>query len=24
VVSFRYTIGPEIPEAKWASDRLWQ
>ena len=24
VVSFRYTIGPEIPEAKWAFDRLWQ
>jgi hypothetical protein len=24
VVSFRYTIGPEIPEAKWVSDRLWQ
>lgn len=24
VVSFRYTIGPEIPETKWASDGLWQ
>jgi hypothetical protein len=24
VVSFHYTIGPEIPEAKWASDGLWQ
>jgi len=24
VVAFRYTIGPVIPEAKWASDRLWQ
>ncbi len=24
VVSFRYTVGPEIPEAKWASDGLWQ
>ena len=24
VESFRYTIGPEIPEAKWASDGLWQ
>lgn len=24
VVSFRYTIGPEIPATKWASDRLWQ
>jgi len=24
VVSFHYTIGPEIPETKWASDGLWQ
>jgi len=24
VVTFRYTIGPEIPETKWASDGLWQ
>lgn len=24
VVSFHYTIGPEIPEAKWAADGLWQ
>jgi hypothetical protein len=24
VVSFHYTIGAEIPEAKWASDNLWQ
>ena len=23
VVSFHYTIGPEIPETKWASDGLW-
>jgi hypothetical protein len=23
VVSFRYTIGTEIPEANWASDGLW-
>ncbi len=24
VVTFDYTIGAEIPEAKWASDNLWQ
>jgi hypothetical protein len=24
VISFHYTIGPEIPAAKWASDNLWQ
>jgi hypothetical protein len=24
VVSFHYTIGPEIPETKWAADGLWQ
>lgn len=24
VVSFQYTIGPEIPEAQWASYGLWQ
>jgi Domain of Unknown Function (DUF930) len=24
VVSFHYTIGPEIPAAKWASDGLWR
>ena len=24
VMSFQYTIGPEIPETKWASDGLWQ
>jgi len=24
VVSFRYTIGAEIPESKWASFNLWQ
>jgi hypothetical protein len=24
VVAFRYTIGEEIPEAKWASFGLWQ
>ena len=24
VVSFHYTIGAGIPEAKWASDRLWE
>ncbi len=24
VVAFRYTIGPEIPETKWASFGLWQ
>ena len=24
VVSFHYTIGLEIPQAKWASDNLWQ
>ena len=23
VVAFRYTIGPEIPEANWAADGLW-
>ncbi len=23
VVAFHYTIGPEIPAAKWASDGLW-
>lgn len=24
VLTFNYTIGSEIPEAKWASDNLWQ
>jgi hypothetical protein len=24
VLTFHYTIGAEIPEAKWASDNLWQ
>jgi hypothetical protein len=24
VLTFHYTIGSEIPEAKWASDNLWQ
>jgi hypothetical protein len=24
VVTFDYTVGAEIPEAKWASDNLWQ
>jgi hypothetical protein len=24
VVAFSYTIGPEIPETKWASFGLWQ
>jgi hypothetical protein len=24
VVAFRYTVGEEIPEAKWASFGLWQ
>jgi hypothetical protein len=24
VVAFDYKIGAEIPEAKWASDNLWQ
>jgi hypothetical protein len=24
VVTFNYKIGAEIPEAKWASDGLWQ
>jgi hypothetical protein len=24
VVAFRYTIGPEIPETKWAGYGLWQ
>jgi uncharacterized protein DUF930 len=24
VVAFRYTIGPEIPETKWAGFGLWQ
>ncbi len=24
VVSFHYTVGPEIPEAKWTADGLWQ
>jgi len=24
VLTFHYTIGMEIPEAKWASDNLWQ
>ncbi len=24
VVTFNYTIGAEIPEAKWSSDGLWQ
>jgi hypothetical protein len=24
VVSFAYTIGPEIPETKWAAFGLWQ
>ncbi|HEY1310465.1 MAG TPA: DUF930 domain-containing protein [Pseudolabrys sp.] len=24
VVTFNYTIGAEIPEAKWVSDNLWQ
>jgi hypothetical protein len=24
VLSFNYTIGPEIPETKWASFGLWQ
>ena len=24
VLTFHYTIGTEIPEAKWASDNLWQ
>jgi hypothetical protein len=24
VETFHYTIGAEIPEAKWASDNLWQ
>jgi hypothetical protein len=24
VLTFHYTIGEEIPEAKWASDNLWQ
>jgi hypothetical protein len=24
VTSFSYTIGPEIPEAKWASYGLWE
>ena len=24
VVSFHYTIGPEIPETKWAAFGLWQ
>lgn len=24
VVSFRYTIGAEIPESKWAAFNLWQ
>lgn len=24
VVTFDYKIGTEIPEAKWASDNLWQ
>jgi len=24
VLTFHYTVGAEIPEAKWASDNLWQ
>ena len=24
VVSFKYTIGPEIPETKWAAFGLWE
>ena len=24
VIAFRYAIGPEIPETKWASFGLWQ
>jgi hypothetical protein len=24
IVSFNYTIGPEIPETKWASYGLWE
>jgi hypothetical protein len=24
VLTFHYTIGAEIPEARWASDNLWQ